>query len=284
MARLIAATLVVAVLAIPLSQQANRLLFDPQPRDPALPLFLFDLAGIAAHERDPSLLEPRATLQVKDLAACYTPYWWDSFSRLGTCSALVHRPDEHRATIGDGLPAQWARTVLAHPLAYATHRLKHFNSSVLFAVPLKHVRLIPENRPGNPDRPPGEVFTERDIRLDLLRKNPIVWPVSWLAWAAVLLVWLGRQGPVATVQLARVLTVSALGYSGAYLVVGLATDFRYHYWSLIAILISTLAVAPQLAQGLRQRSPGLLGGLALVAIVIAIGVATRLLDFQAWVT
>ena len=281
-ARLMGGALVIAVLAIPVTQQANRLLFHAQPRDPVHSLFLFDLVGIAAHEHDPSLVAPRATLERKDLAACYTPYWWDSFSPWGSCSSLVHRPDTDHATIGEGLTVQWAQTVLAHPIAYATHRLKHFNSSVLFAVPLKHIRLTPEYRTDNPAFPPMEVFSERDIKLDLLRKNPFTWPVTWLTWGAVLLAWASRERPVAPVLLARVLAVSALGYSGAYLVIGVATDFRYHYWSLIAVLAATLAVLPQLAQALRGRSRPLLGGLALLGLVIAVGVATRLLDFRAW--
>lgn len=281
-ARLMTGALVIAVLAIPLTQAANRALFHAQSRDPVQSLFLFDLAGIAAQTHDPSLLEPRATLRAKDLAACYTPYWWDSFSPWGACAARVHRPDTDHATVGNGLTAQWARTIAAHPLAYAKHRLKHFNSSVLFAIPLKHVRLTPEYRTDDPAFTPKEVFSPRDIRLDLLRKNPFMWPVVWLTWSAVLLAWAGRERALAPVLLARVLSVSALGYSGAYLVIGVATDFRYHYWSLIAVAAATVAVLPQLAHGLRNRSAILWGGLALLALVIGLGVAARLLDFQGW--
>jgi hypothetical protein len=279
--RLAIGAVVVAVLTLPVTQQINRHVFNAEPRDPAHSLFLFDLAGIAAHERDPALLEPRATLRPGQLASCYTPYWWDPFSPWGPCGDLVHRPDEHHATVGEGLPAQWARTIVAHPVAYAIHRLKHFNSSVLFAVPLKHIRLAPGYQGGDPAFAPVEVFSEREIKLDLLRKNPFMWPVTWLAWGAVLLALMSREKPTAPVLLARVLIVSALAYSGAYLVIGVATDFRYHYWTLIAILTATLAVLPQLAQRLRSRSPALLGGLCLVGFVIAVGIAARLLDFRA---
>ncbi|HMA09159.1 MAG TPA: hypothetical protein VKP68_14895, partial [Ramlibacter sp.] len=252
--RLIAATLLAAVLAIPVTQVINRVVFQAQARDAVNSLFVFDLAGIAAHEHDPGLLEPRATLTSEELATCYTPYWWDSFSPWGPCGARVHRPDNDHATIGEGLAAQWARTLASHPLAYAIHRLRHFNSSLLFAVPLKHVRLTPEYRTDNPAFPPMEVFSARDIRLDLLRKNPFMWPVTWLAWGAVLLAWAGRERPAPAILLARVLAVSALGYSGAYLVIGVATDFRYHYWSEIAVAAATVAVLPQLAQAWRERS------------------------------
>lgn len=278
--RLMAGAIVIAVLAIPATQQANRLLFDPQGRDPVHSLFLFDLVGIAVHENDPRLVEPRATFSAGDLKACYTPYWWDTLSPWGRCASRVHRPDTDHATVGEGLPMQWAKTIAQHPVAYAVHRLKHFNSAVLFAVPPKHIRLTPEYQTGDPAFPPMEIVTERDIKFDLLRKNPFIWPVTWLVWGAFLLAFLARRPAANPVLLARVLIVSALGYSLAYLVVGVATDMRYHYWTLIAMLVATLLAMPQLAQGLRERSTSLLAGLTAVGLVVAVGVATRLLDFQ----
>jgi hypothetical protein len=80
-----------------------------------------------------------------------------------------------------------------------------------------------------------------------------------------------------------VLAVSALGYSGAYLLIGVATDMRYHYWSLLAVMLATLVVMPRLLKLLRWRSGELFASFAVVAAVIGIGVATRLLDFRGFV-
>ena len=281
--RLITAAVVVAVLAIPVTMQANRWLFNPSPMHPEQSLFLFDLMGMAVYKRDPSLIEPRATLAASELQACYSPYWWDSLSPWGRCSAKVHRPNADSVTITEGLTLQWAKTILQHPVAYAAHRLKHFNSSLLFAVPLKHIRLTPEYRTDDPAIAPREVVTERDVRLDLLRKNPFVWPVTWLVWGGFVLAFISREIPSPTVQLAKVLLVSALGYSCAYLLVGVATDMRYHYWSLMSVLVGTLLILPLLAQGLRSRSALLLGAIGATALAVSIGVATRLLDFRAFV-
>ena len=282
--RLMVAAVLVALVAIPASSVINRVAFNPTPQQPVQSLFLFDLMGIAVHTGNPQLLAPRATLAAEELRACYTPYWWDSLSPWGRCSARVHRPARaNLATLPDGLAAQWLRTIAEHPGAYAIHRLKHFNSSLLFAVPPKHIRLTPELRPGDPAFPPMAVVTPAEIRGDLLRKNPFVWPVTWLTWACALLWVLARQESTASVQLARVLAVSALGYSGAYLLIGVATDMRYHYWTLLAVLIATLLVLPQLWQGLRSRSRPVLFGLAGVTGVVAIGVAARLLDLRAFV-
>lgn len=278
---LMAAAVVVALLAIPASKAVNSGLLQAKSQHPEHSLFMFDLMGIAVHEGDPRLVEPRATLSQADLQACYSPYWWDSLSPWGRCASRVDRPNRDLAANGDGLGQQWALTILEHPVAYAQHRLKHFNSSLLFLVPPKHLRLAPEYRTDDPAWKPMEVVTERDLRLDPLRKNFLTWPVTWLAWGLALLAFLAGRAPEGSTGFARVLVVSALAYSGAYLVVGVATDMRYHYWSLLAVMLATLLAGRELAQGWRERSRVLWGGLAFVAVVITLGMAARLADWQA---
>lgn len=282
--RLMAAAVVVALLALPASQLANRLLFQPRAEHAVQSLFLYDLMGIAVHTGDPAVIEPRATFTREELRDCYSPYWWDSLSPWGRCAGRVHRPaGADMPTLPDGLVAQWLRSIAAHPAAYLEHRLKHFNSALLFAVPPKHIRLTPEYRTGDPAHPPLEVVTARDVKLDIVRKNPGVWPVTWLTWAACLLVLLRREPPGPAVGFARALSVSALGYSGAYLLIGVATDMRYHYWSLLAVMLGTLAVLPLLGEQWRRRPRELLAGVAVVAAVVGVGVATRLLDYRGFV-
>ena len=64
---------------------------------------------------------------------------------------------------------------------------------------------------------------------------------------------------------------------------GVATDMRYHYWSLLAVMLATLVVVPRLGEWLRQRDRELLAAGALVALVVLAGVASRLLDFRGMV-
>jgi hypothetical protein len=151
-------------------------------------------------------------------------------------------------------------------------------------VPLTHQRFAPEYRGDNPGVRPFQVFTPRQVQFDLVRRNPAVWPVTWIVWAAVLLLFLARHAPTPPVVFARVLLVSGLGYSGAYLLIGVATDVRYHYWTILAAMIATLLVWPEIRRGVSERSHALFGGLAALGVVVLIGLATRVLDFQAWVT
>jgi hypothetical protein len=279
--RLMVAAVLVAVVALPVGQVLNQQLFRPVAQNATQSLFLFDLMGIAVHTGNPAVLEPRATLSREELKACYSPYWWDSLSMWGPCADKVHRPDPDTPTLPDGLTKQWAQSIAAHPVAYLEHRLKHFNSALLFAVPSKHIRFTAEYRTDNPARPPMEVVTERDIKLDIVRKNPFVWPCAWLAWAGCLLALLRRDDVAQRGStFARVLCVSALGYSGAYLLIGVATDMRYHYWSLLAVMLASLVAGPRLLQLWRENRRPVLASAGIVGAVVLVGIATRLLDYR----
>ena len=280
--RLMVAAVVVAVLAFPVLQLSNRVLFDAAPRSWIHALYLFDLMGIAKREQNPALLSARANITVQDLQDCYTPYWFDTLSPWGRCASKLIRPDPDFITDGKGITLQWLKTIAAHPVSYAIHRLKHFNSELLFVVPLKHIRFTPEYlRSG--DGVKADVITERDIKMDLLRKPPFSWPIVWLVWSVPLLIFLSRQKAEPHVFLARALSVSALGYSAAYLLIGVATDIRFHYWTILALIVANIVVLPELVQGFRQRSATLWWGLAVVALVTFVAIAARLLDFKAWV-
>lgn len=281
--RLCIAAVVLAVVAVPASMGINKLLFHPVERHAVESLFVYDMIGTAAQLHQPALLAPRVTLDDAQLQACYSPFWWDSFSAWGPCGKFVSRPDPDRATYSEGLAGEWLRMIASHPLAWAGHRLRHFNSELFFLVPLKHMRLAPEYRGDLPGFTPYEHFTPGQVRMDLVRKNPATWPVTWLAWGAALLLFLATAAPSPGVLVARPLLVSALAYSGAYLLVGVATDFRYHYWSMLAAVLATLVTLPELVAGWRLRSPRLVGGLALVGVVVALGLLARLADFQRWV-
>jgi hypothetical protein len=278
--RLIMGSVIIAALAIPLSQLANRHAFHAKPEYASQSLMLFDLMGIAVHADDPSLLEPRGTITRDDFIRCYTPYLWDALSDWGRCADKINRNLDDPSAIVNGLTAQWARTIAAHPVAYTKHRLKYFNSSVFFAVPLKHIRFTPEFDATRAGIPPLAVITDQEVRLEIVRKNPFFWPVSWLVWSAGVLVFLRRAEPLPAVHAARVLIVSALGYSSAYLLIGVATDMRYQFWSLMAMVLASVMVLPQLVAGMRARNGSLRATMWVVGLVMLIGLVTRLTEYR----
>lgn len=86
-------------------------------------LQLYDLAGIEHFSGDNRLLGAPA--------GCYTPFFWDRLAS-PKCGNLF---DQATRAGAQPIADRWIEAIAAHPLAYARHRLEHFNSSTYFIVP-----------------------------------------------------------------------------------------------------------------------------------------------------
>ena len=163
-----------------------------------------------------------------------------SYSPWGICESLRHDVGFISADLNVVTPhlaersALWRRAIVAHPVAYLAHRLSHFISSIYFFVPSLSFRESKALELGPSGR---RVITQRDINFDYLRKNLLFWPVFWLALGVCALALLRPVAPLPpTFACARALLCSGLFYSAAYLFVGVATETRYHYRSIMAII------------------------------------------------
>lgn len=101
---------------------------------------------------------------------------------------------------------------------------------------------------------------------DAVTKNALLWPITWLV--AGLLLLLARPG-----EQSRNLALSGLSFGLAYAVVGVASDFRYFYWTQLAVQIAILL---HLAHG--GRLPWRLW-LPVIGLVWSAGYAARYLLF-----
>jgi hypothetical protein len=134
------------------------------------------------------------------------------------------------------LPNHWVAAMLAHPLAYAKHRLIHFGSEIYFLDRPDHNDIVA----------PGAAMGE-EVRVapDLPMRGPPYLmlydlsktPVFWLAIGACLLVLLASANSrrsSAGLEAPLALVMSGLLYTCAYLIVGVGTDLRYQFWSMVA--------------------------------------------------
>jgi hypothetical protein len=277
LAKIIGCSVVVAAIAIPLSGLINHRLIGAKPQDPLQSLRIFDLMGIAVHARDTRVWGENSP-ELSSIDPCYTSIEWDTFSPWGRCAHIrgqfgaspdINTIDQDRVRQRGQL---WRSAVLRHPLEYAAHRLSHFNSSIYFLVPSLHLRYAQGS---------GFNFTERDIRLDYLKRTFLLWPVFWLAIGLCGTVLLeARTELTAAVAIGKSLMMSGLLYSGAYLLFGVATDYRYHYWSIMAILLGAILAADEFSKSYIKRPWR--GGLAaaLVLAVIVGGYAVRIADVR----
>jgi len=89
-------------------------------------------------------------------------------------------------------------------------------------------------------------------------------PVFWFAVACACLVAARRCGP-ASRKLVTALSLSSLVYLGTYFFVGIASDFRYAYWAVLASTACVGVLACEAVAALRRHrervveanSPGL---------------------------
>jgi len=272
--KLVGLSALVALLALPLSNAVNHRLIGATPQDSLQSLQLFDLVGIAVRSGDERVLGGNAPA-LSRVKECYTAYWWDPLSPWGECGA-VRRSFEYVADMRPVSPdllaeraALWRRAIAAHPLDYAWHRLAYFNSSIYFIVPALHFRFSKSAT--------AHAVSQHDLRMDYLKKNFLFWPVIWLAVGCGALAFLpARPDMPATAAAARLAIVSGLLYSGAYLLIGVATDVRYYYWPILSILVGVLLAFPDLRSQWRARPHAARTAGAVLAAVLLAGYAARL--------
>lgn len=232
---------------------------------------IYDLAAIGVREPAGSPFTP-AELTTFRTKGCVKPFFWDPLGDEVACSGQVERlQGEAPGT----LYQLWARAIVEHPAAYARHRLAHWNSTERWLVP-----------PGRIGAEPPETSNENDIgllapssRLSTIVQSlgaaeagtPLGWPIVWtfIALVAASIAWERRNEPAAGLALA--LAASAIGLEASFLVVSIASDLRYHLWSMTASALALVLLADGTPL---RRGPALVAGVALAAI-IAGGCYTR---------
>jgi hypothetical protein len=279
-------TLIFAALGLFISSLINHEVLGARSTGVIQSLQLFDLNGIAYHTRDVSVLPPEMAFSDADLTRCYTPYWWDTISKWGNCDFAWRRlgPDDSPAR--NALGHRWSAQIVAHPVAYLEHRLKVFNSILYFLVPAKHCRYVPRcgvvyAQDGTPSFEP---VTQRDIRIDYLKKNFFTWPVTWLVVGLVFL-WFStqiRQQEIAAAT--RALLLSGLSYLVSLLLIGVATEVRYAYWSIMAVMLAVLICLDEAKRVFSWRDKRCVAAVALLLGTIVAGLVARLANFTAFVT
>jgi hypothetical protein len=199
-------------------------------------------------------------------------FFWDPLGDPTACGPVTERLDGQSDR---SLLIDLARAVAAHPAAYAEHRLKHWNSTERWLVP-----------PNLPEAAPPDASEDNDVGLRNPASplmpgwqsvaaaeagTPLGWPIAWTLVALLLLpsAWRRREEPDGGLALA--LLASALVLEASFLVVSIASDLRYHLWTIAAVPLALIL----LSNDLRLSRPRWVGAAALLALAIAGGLLTR---------
>jgi hypothetical protein len=267
---LVVTSCLLAAVTVPASSFFNRELLGAAPTNMVNELLIYDVAGVARHAEDNSLILPKELGSQEEYARCYTPITADSFMPWGKCPFLgeLQRPP---------IIATWLDAVTSHPAAYLVHRLKHFNSEVLFFVPAFPYRFLSRFVTDPLNQNTG---TKSQIAFDYVRKNPLIWPVTWISLGLCAAALLWQATASAMVVASRVLLASGLFYSFGYLLVGIASDIRYYIWSIMAVMAAVIIGYPVIADRLHSRPSARLL-CSIVVVIVVLGLYARLTDNSA---
>ena len=211
-----------------------------------LSLMIFDLGGITEHSHT-DVFPP---LGVADPVAvnhsCYSPVKWDTYSPWAAQTCPIGF-DAVRAWFAQhgGHPALfWAKAVLTHPLAYAEHRLAHWNINARFLVRGQIERPALDRSIDNTwgyQVTANPLLAASDRLAGLSAWTPLGWPAVWMALAlGVALVAPALPSRAVVLPLA----LSALLYGLGYGVLSVASELRYYLWTMIgAVLAAAMAIS-----------------------------------------
>lgn len=247
--RLLLTILLSGALLLSTSHLINTVLLKPVKTNPFLSLVTFDLAGMSVDLRQ-NLFPHYAPGAGLALARhCYAPA---QFNRHGTpiCYAMedgLHDwLDRHHMD-----PVRfWLTTIVAHPIAYADHRLAHFGRNLRFAgqdVPDDAIFLMSAPNPYGLHFVPGTAAKAIYRAATMMARSPFGRPATWLAVAMLLLLFV-RQ------PLVVLFAASATLYGGGYLVVSVAPDLRYNLWTMLAAMLALVLATTKSRKGLDLRS------------------------------
>jgi hypothetical protein len=258
-----------------LSPAINQRLLGAEANHAERALPTYDLAGIAhfAHAATmPGL--PAGDWQRAEAAHCYSPFFWNPYGEPEQCGFVGDRL-AFGPGAGRGLTQAWAWTIAAHPLAYATHRLLHLNANLRLWTDVAERDAIPpvDSEPNGyglgAHASPATRALITAARWQVA--SPLGWPVTWLV-ASLILLWASNRRDDAQARLGRALALSAACMSGSFAIVSIASDLRYHLWSMLAAALAALLLIDGRALDPRRARIGA----ALMIALAVVGFGARL--------
>jgi hypothetical protein len=224
----------VAALLLAVMPIAKRLL-DAEPSGVEYSLITYDLGGISYYGKADAF--PPMT-PVKDArainAGCYNSISWDRYAWWGDAPCAIGFGTVRAAFAASGKSATlwWLREIARHPLAYAMHRLGHFNRNIRLwttdsALPTLSLKSDPNHWGLRVE--PNRLSAAIDGLATRSERTPLGWPVWWIALGAGALAFWRTRG------IAAPMLWSGLLYALSFLPLSVASEVRYHLWTMLAL-------------------------------------------------
>jgi len=196
-------------------------------------IIVFDLGGIAHFSGANPFPVTWTPDEMEGLRGrCYDPVAWNSYWN-GHCKFVMEKVEHEQKLFGTPvLTRAWVDGILNHPTAYMKHRLTFFGTFLfgenagMWTADIEHPpKLVFEDR--------WTFTTLRQIH-DALQPTPLFRGITWLIACALLCIvgWRRRGTPEGAFTLAA--CGSGALYMLSYLPLGVACEFRYLYWAVLA--------------------------------------------------
>lgn len=209
---------------------------------PLQSIMIFDLGGISHFTKEnqfPVTWNERDTALL--LNGCYRPTEWDLYWRLEPCKFVMHKIETEEKLFGTpAIPKAWASAVARHPIAYLEHRASFMWNFLSGSNLTMWVADIEKpNETVFPERP---AFAVLIVVHDVLRPTVFFRAGFWLlaCLLTLALAWRRRHTPEGAFAFAA--CGSASLYMLTFFSVGVASDFRYGYWAVLASIAGLSAL------------------------------------------
>jgi hypothetical protein len=207
-------------------------------------LLVFDLGALSQGGENffPGKWTEAEATAIRD--TCHVGRAWDTYM-WGDCKFVSERL-MREGNWSASLKPVWLHAIMAHPFSYAKHRVIYY--ATLMAPPWQPLLVSVPNTAGF-DYQPGVVanvlyWLSAQSRLSPL-KFLLFTPLAWFAYGALAL-WAQRKWVGSSHRAMTVTLLSALFYALAYGLVGVANDYRYVYWPIMAATTCVCVVTADL--------------------------------------
>jgi hypothetical protein len=210
-------------------------------QQPLHSIAVFDLGGITYFSGENQFPVTWSAQEAEALRGrCYDPSYWNVYWN-GDCKFVMAKVEGEQKVFGTpALSRAWRDAIVKHPLAYLQHRLAFFRTFLLDSHLTMWTADI-ENPPKTifEDRP---AFTKLKGLHDALQPTPLFRMGTWLLTSVLLcaLAWRRRSSPDGAFVIG--VCGSAALYVLSYLPLGVASEFRYVYWAVLASAAGLMVV------------------------------------------
>jgi hypothetical protein len=210
-------------------------------QQPLHSIMVFDLGGISHFAKDnrfPGSWSAEETRLITE--GCYKPIAWDIYWTQEPCKFVMARLEGDKLFGTPELADAWKSAVTAHPIAYLQHRLTFMRAFLADAsLTMWTMDLDDTSKTVFSDNP--QLMALKTLH-DALKPTPLFRAGTWLLLDVVLCFFAWHRRDTSAGAFVIGICGSAVVYMMTFFAIGVATDFRYALWAVLAGLAGAVVV------------------------------------------